>query len=50
MRKKRTPLLRDMVMQMEPITIMVRLIRAKTDAARFKSGDKRSEESRDERE
>lgn len=37
MRKKGTPLLRDMAMQMEPITIMVRLKSAKTAAARFRS-------------
>lgn len=37
MRKKRTPLLRDMPIQMEPITIMVRLRRAKIAAARFRS-------------
>lgn len=37
MRKKRTPLLRDMPIQMEPITIMVRLRRAKIPAARFRS-------------
>lgn len=37
MRKKPTPLLRAMAIQMEPITIMVRLKRAKMDAARFRS-------------
>lgn len=36
LRKKGTPLLRDMMIQMAPITIMVRLINAKTAAARFK--------------
>lgn len=37
LRKKGTPLLRDMAIQMEPITIMVRLKRAKIAAARFRS-------------
>lgn len=37
LRKKCTPLLRDMAIQMEPMTIMVRLKRAKTAAARFRS-------------
>lgn len=37
LRKKGTPLLRDMAIQMEPITIIVRLKRAKTAAARFRS-------------
>lgn len=37
MRKNGTPLLRDMAIQMEPITIMVRLKRAKIAAARFRS-------------
>lgn len=40
MRKKCTPLLSDMAIQMEPITIMVRLKRAKTAAARFRSVNK----------
>lgn len=35
--KKGTPLLRAIAIQMEPITIMVRLRRAKIDAARFSS-------------
>lgn len=37
LRKKCTPLLSDMATQMEPMTIMVRLKRAKTAAARFRS-------------
>lgn len=37
LRKKRTPLLSDMVIQMDPITIMVRLNRANTPAVRFRS-------------
>ncbi len=37
LRKNGTPLLRDMAIQMEPITIMVRLKRAKMAAARFRS-------------
>lgn len=37
LRKKGTPLLRDMVIQMEPMTIMVRLKRAEIAAARFRS-------------
>lgn len=37
LRKKGTPLLRDIAMQMEPIAIMVRLKRAKTAAPRFRS-------------
>lgn len=37
LRKNGTPLLRDMAIQMEPITIMVRLKRAKIAAARFRS-------------
>lgn len=37
LRKKGTPLLRDMPIQMEPIAIMVRLKRAKIAAARFSS-------------
>lgn len=37
LRKKGTPLLRDMVMQMEPMAIMVRLRRASTAAVRFRS-------------
>lgn len=36
LRKKGTPLLSDMPMQMEPITIMARLSRARTAAARFR--------------
>lgn len=36
LRKNCTPLLSDMAMHMEPITIMVRLKRAKTAAARFR--------------
>jgi len=41
LRKKGTPLLRDIAIHMEPITIMVRLKRAKTAAARFRSVEKR---------
>lgn len=41
LRKKGTPLLSDMAIQMEPITIMVRLKRAKIAAARFKSVSRR---------
>lgn len=41
LRKKATPLLRDITMQMEPITIMVRLKSAKIAAARFRSRRKR---------
>lgn len=41
LRKNGTPLLRDMVIQMDPITIMVRLKRAKTAAARFRSVESR---------
>lgn len=37
LRKKGTPLLRDMAMQMEPMAIMVRLRRASTAAVRFRS-------------
>lgn len=37
LRKKGTPLLRDMPIQMEPIAIMVRLRRAKIAAAKFRS-------------
>ena len=44
MRKKGTPLLRDMAIQMEPITIMVRLKRAKIAAARFSSVRKKLKE------
>lgn len=36
LRKNCTPLLSDMAMHMEPITIMVKLKRAKTAAARFR--------------
>lgn len=43
LRKKCTPLLRDMMIQMEPITIMIRLSSAKTAAARFRSGKERRE-------
>lgn len=49
LRKKRTPLLRDMAMQMEPITIMVKLSRAKTAAARFSSEEENPKELKDER-
>lgn len=37
LRKKGTPLLRDMAMQMAPMAIMVRLRRASTAAVRFRS-------------
>lgn len=37
LRKNWTPLLSDMAMHMEPITIMVRLKRAKMAAARFRA-------------
>lgn len=37
-------MLRDMMIQMAPITIMVRLINAKTAAARFKPRKKSSKE------
>lgn len=44
LRKKGTPLLRDMVMQMEPMAIMVTLRRASTAAVRFRStGSKHSQ-------
>lgn len=40
MRKKATPLLSVMMMQMEPVTIRVRPSRAKMAAARLKSGER----------
>ncbi len=43
LRKKGTPLLRDMMIQREPITIMVRLKRAKIAAARFRSDGQQKE-------
>lgn len=46
LRKKGTPLLRDMTMQMEPMAIMVRLRRASTAAVRFRSTGSRGEGSR----
>lgn len=43
LRKKGTPWLRDMAIQMEPMAIMVRLKRAKIAAARFRSVEKSRE-------
>lgn len=49
LRKNCTPLLRDMAIQMEPMTIMVRLKRATIAAARFKSVNKSRDMNRGDR-